>query len=96
MGAHVYQVSSNYTPGVKFDPHREGHKFYMGLYWENFRILPACSHEASGYQILHVALSSSLCQECPNYSTEVKIGPASGVTSFTLAYIGETVEILCT
>ena len=35
----LYQVSSNNSPGVKCDPHPGGgggHKFYMGLYRENF------------------------------------------------------------
>ena len=41
-----YQVSSNYSPGVKFDPIPWGHKFYMGLYRENFRNLPIRSHKA--------------------------------------------------
>ena len=31
----LYQVSSNNTPGVKFDPTPGGHKFYMGIYREN-------------------------------------------------------------
>ena len=33
----LYQVSSNYSPGVKF---------YIRFYWENFRILPVRSHKA--------------------------------------------------
>ena len=41
-----YEVSSNYSPGVKFDPHPGRHKFYMGLYRENFRNLPIRSHMA--------------------------------------------------
>ena len=41
-----YQVSSNDSPGVKFDPARGGHEFYMGLYKENFRNLPIRSHKA--------------------------------------------------
>ena len=44
MGLH--QIYSNYSPGVKFDPHPVGQKFYMGLYRENLRILPARNHEA--------------------------------------------------
>ena len=42
----LYQVSSNNSPGVKFDPTPGGHKFYMGLYRENFRNLPVPSHKA--------------------------------------------------
>ena len=47
----LYQVSSNNSPGVKFDPTpgvggRGFHKFYMGLYRENFRNLPVLSHKA--------------------------------------------------
>ena len=42
----LYQVSSNYSPGVKFDTTPGGHKFYIGLYRENFRILPVPSHKA--------------------------------------------------
>ena len=41
----LYQVSSNKSPGVKFDP-PGGDKFYMGLYRENFRSLPLPSHKA--------------------------------------------------
>ena len=38
----------------------------------------------------------SLHQECPNYSPGVKFVPTLGVTSFTWAYIGKTLEIsLC-
>ena len=42
----LYQVSSNYSPGVEFDPTPGGHKFYMGLYREHFRKLSVRSHEA--------------------------------------------------
>ena len=42
----LYHVSSNDSPGVKFDPTPGGHNFYMGLYRENFRNLPAPSHKA--------------------------------------------------
>ena len=38
--------STNYSPGVKFDATPGGHKFYMGLYRENFRNLPVPRHEA--------------------------------------------------
>ena len=34
-----------------------------------------------------------LYQECPNYSPGVKFGPALGVTSFTLAYLGKILKI---
>ena len=55
-----YQVSSNNSLGVKFDTVPGGHKFYMGLYRENFRNLPVPSHKAWAYWILHVALTSKL------------------------------------
>ena len=42
----LYQVSSNNSPGVKFDPTPGGYKFYMGLYRENFRSLPLPSRKA--------------------------------------------------
>ena len=42
----LYQVSSNNSPVVKFDPTPGGHKFYMGLNRENFRNLPVPSHKA--------------------------------------------------
>ena len=43
----VFQVSSNNSPGVKLDPTPGGgHKFYMGLYRENFRNLSVPSHKA--------------------------------------------------
>ena len=35
-------------------PHPRGHKFYMGLYRENFRNPVVHSHKALGHQILHV------------------------------------------
>ena len=60
----LYQVSSKYNPGVKFDP-TQGYKFYIGLYMENFRILPVRSHEASGYQTLYMALSSGPLPRVP-------------------------------
>ena len=53
------------SPGVKYDPLPGGHKFYMGLYGQNFRILPVCSHEVKGYQILHVALCSGPLPRVP-------------------------------
>ena len=61
----LYQVSSNNSPGVKFDPTLGGHKFYMGLYRENFKKLPVPSHKAKAYQILHVALSSGRLLRVP-------------------------------
>ena len=48
----VYQFSSNYSPGVNLTPPGGGggggvfHKFYIGLYRENFRIVPVSSYEA--------------------------------------------------
>ena len=61
----LYQVSSNYSPGVKLDPSQGSHKFYMGLYRKNFRILPVCSHEAWVYHILHIPLSSESLPRVP-------------------------------
>ena len=58
----LYQVSSNNSPGIKFDPAPGGHKFYMGLYMEKLPNLPLTSHKALAYQILHVALSSGPLQ----------------------------------
>ena len=40
---------------------------------ENFRNLPVPSHKASGYQILHVALSSGLLPRGVNYNPRVEL-----------------------
>ena len=63
----------------------------MELYRENFRNLPVPNHEAYGYQILHVALSSGPSPRGVNYNPRVEL--IAKVTSFTLAYIVKSCEI---
>ena len=92
-----YQVSSNYSPGVKFDP----------TPWVKFDPTPGVTSFTWDYigKILEISLYVAirprvtkfcmcLYQECPNYSPGIRFGPApGGVTSFTLAYIGKILEI---
>ena len=73
--------------------HPGGHKFYIGLYRENFRNLPVPSHKAQAYQTLHGALSSEPLPRVPKNSPGVKFGPPLGITNFTWNYIGKTLEI---
>ena len=54
-------------------PQPVGHKFYLGLYRENFRNLPVSSHEAQGYQILHATSSSGPSVRGLNYSPKVEL-----------------------
>ena len=54
-------------------PQHVGHKFYFGLYRENFRSLTVHSHKAQGYQILHVTLSSGPSVRGLNYSPQVEL-----------------------
>ena len=54
-------------------PHPGGHKFYTGLYRENFRNFPVPSHKAYGYQMLHVTLSSGPSVRDLNYSPKVEL-----------------------
>ena len=53
----------------------------MGLYMyrQNSPNLPVPSHKAQVYQILHVALSIGLYQECVDYSSGVKFGTTLGI-----------------
>ena len=60
-------------PWVQIWPHPGGHKFYLGLWKENFRNLPLPSHKAQGYQILHVTLSSGPSVRGVNYSPKVEL-----------------------
>ena len=77
-----YQVSSNYSPGVKFDPTPGVTSFT----WDYIRkILEISLYVAIRPRVYLVGLY----EECPNYSPGVKFGPTPGVTSFTLAYIGK-------
>ena len=61
----------------------------MGLYRENFRNLPVPSHKASGYQILHVALSSGPSPRGVNYNPRVEL-----IAKGYKFYIGLYSEIL--
>ena len=85
-----YQVSSNYRPGVKFDPTPWVISFtwdYKGKTLE-FSLYVAMKSMVTKYCMYPYL--AGLYQECPNYSSGVKFGPVPGVTSFTLAYIGKT------
>ena len=100
----LYQVSSNNSPGVKFDPTPGVTSFtwdYRGKktlgvshnYRENLPSLPVSCHKAYSYQILHVTLSSEPLPREPKNSPGVKFGTALGVTTFTWNYIGKALEI---
>ena len=69
-------------------PHPGGHKFYMGLYRENFRNFPVPSHIAYGYQILRETLSSGPSVRDLNCSPKVEL-----VAKDNKFYIGLFCEI---
>ena len=84
-----YEVSSNYSPGVKFDP-TPGHTSFT---WDYIgKILEISLYVAIRPRVTKFCMYLYLVgfyQDCPNYSPGVKFGPAPGVTSFTPAYIGK-------
>ena len=88
-----YQVSSNYSPWVKFDPTPGVTSFtwdYVG------KILEISLYVAIRPRLTKFCMQLypvGLYQECSNYSPGVKFGPAPGVTGFKLAYIGKILEI---
>ena len=88
-----YQVSSNNSPGVKFDPIPGVTSFtwdYIGKTLEislYLVILPKLTKFCLHHYLVNVY------QECPNYSLGVKFGPTTEVTSFTRAYMEKTLKI---
>ena len=89
----LYEVSSNYSPGVKFDPTTGVTSFtgdYIGKILEISLYVAIKPRVTKFCMYLYLV---GLYQECPNYSPGVKFSPAPGVTSFTLAYIGKILEI---
>ena len=91
----LYQVSSNYSPGVKFDPTPEVTSFtwdYIGKILEislYVAIRPRVRATKFG---MWLYLMDSY-QVSSNYSPGVKFDPTPGVTSFTWEYIGKILEI---
>ena len=83
----------NYSPRVKVDPALGVTTFTLAYIGKTL--------EFSVYLVIRPRLTKfcmqlrlvDLYQECPNYSPGVKFGPTPGVSSFTLAYIGEILEI---
>ena len=89
----LYQMCPNYNPGVKFDPALGVTTFtwaYIGKTLEIFLYLALRPRLTKFCMQLHLV---DLYQEWPNQCPGVKFGPTSGVTSFTLAYKGKTLEI---
>ena len=87
------QVSSNYSPVVKFDPTPGVTSFtwdYIGKILEISLYIAIRPRVTKFYMYLYLV---GLYQECPNYSPGIKFGPAAGVTSFTFTYIGKILEI---
>ena len=71
-----------------------GHKFYRGLYRENFRNLLVPSHEALGYQILHVEFSGGPVPRVPKLEPCGELWPCHGGHKFHMGlYIGKTLKI---
>ena len=62
----LYQVSSNNSPGVKFDPA----PWVTSFTWD---YIGKKTLEVSLYQILHVALSSGLSPRDVNYNPRVEL-----------------------
>ena len=84
----------NYSPGVKFDPALGGVTTFTWAYIG--KTLEISVYLAIRPRLTKVCMQLhpvDLYQECQNYSAGVKFGPAPGVTSFTLAYIGKILEI---
>ena len=83
-----YQVSSNYSPGVKFDPTLGG---VTSFTWDYIgKILEISLYVAIGPRVTKFCMLLylvGLYKECPNYSPGVKFGPAQGVTSYIDLYI---------
>ena len=91
-----YQVSSNYSPGVKFDPTPGVTSFTWDYIW---KILEISLYVAIRPRVTKFCMYLYLMgpyQVSSNYSPGVKFDPTPGVTSFTLAYIGKILEIPCT
>ena len=93
-----YQVSSNYSPGVKFDPTPGVTSFtwdYIGKILEislYIAIRPTVRATKFGMQLyLMGPYEVSL-----NCSSGVKFDPTLGVTSFTWDYLGKILEYPCT
>ena len=86
-----YQVSSNYSPGVKFDPAPGVTSFtwnYIG------KILDISLYVAMRPRVRATKFGMLLYlmgpyQVSSNYSPGVKFDPTPGVTSFTWDYIGK-------
>ena len=88
-----YQVSSNYGPGVKFDPTPRVTSFtwdYIGKILEIALYLTIRPRVTKFCMWLYLV---SLYQMCPNYSPGSNLTPPWGVTTFTWAYIGKSLEI---
>ena len=88
------QVSSNYSPGPNLTPPQVSQVLHRVTYigkTSEFSLYEAIRHTFTKYYMQLYLVG--LYQECPNYSCGIKFGPAMGGTSFTLAYIGKTVEI---
>ena len=87
-----YQVSSNYSPGVKFDP-TPGVTSFTWDYLEKISeisLYVAIRPRVTKFRMYLVGLY----QMCPNYSPGVKFDPAlGGVATSMWAYIGKTLEI---
>ena len=84
-----YQVSSNYSPGVKFDPNPGVTSFTWDYIGKTLEISLYVAIRPRVTKFCMKLYLVGLFQECLNYSPGVKFGPAPGVTSFTLAYIGK-------
>ena len=90
----LYQVSSNDSPAVKFDPAPGVTSFtwdYIGKKTLKVSLYLAIRPRFTKFcMYLYLVV---LYQECPRYSPGVKFGPAPGVTSFPLAYIEKTCQV---
>ena len=89
----LYQVSSDYTPCIKFYPTPGVTNFtwdYIGKTLE-FSLYAAMRPKLTKFCMKPYLMA--LYQECPNYSPGVKFGSVTGVTNFTWSYIAKTFVI---
>ena len=90
-----YEVSSNYSPGVKFDPTLGVTSFTWDYIGKTLEISLYVAIRPRVTKLCMYLYLVGLYQMCPNYSPGVKFDPALGVTTFTWAYMGENFRNLC-
>ena len=76
----LYQASSNYSPGVKFDPTLGVTSFTWDYVGKTLEISLYLAIKPMLTKFFMQLCLVGLYYECPKYSPGVKFGPAPGVT----------------